>query len=374
MRTLYLLALCCFTLSCFGQETYYKRYGIKNFIDFLEDRTKSYDYDSLTPIEKNKIIFLSKEVCLPYPKLKKDEQDSILKKIDLVKKNLLPKVIFTDCAGNSIEINNKNVSNQDIVDLISIKVIRRAKIYGNQKTNTKKNTYDGGLLFKDDKLYVNFWPFKLPKKKDEKKKKEKTIVELLNDAKEKYKLNTSNESTKELFYKIPDDHTAVFHFTEYTITAITIPLKYRFQTDRGALDASDPENVTEISINSEEFSTSVNLALFGGFTWGKTKFTHRKKIGNRINTKKNTIGLFLGSSAVELKSTNTNIKLAQPQGDREGTFGTISFGLGYVKSWNKISIGLFSGIDKGVGRVSEAWVYDGKPWLGIGVGYDLFKL
>ena len=372
MRNLYLIALCCFTLSCFGQETYYKRYGIKNFIDFLEDKTDNYDYKNLTDIEKRKVIFLSKEVCLPYPKLKKDEKAPIQKKLDLVKQNLLTKVLFTDCAGNSIEINSKNINNQAVIDLISIKVIRRAKIFDNEKTND--NVYDGGLLLKDDRLYVNFWPFIPPKKKGDKKKKKKTKAELLNDADGKYKLNASNESRKELFYKIPDDHTAIFHFTEFTLTAITIPLKYRFQTDRDALDASDAENITEINIKSEEFSTSVNLALFGGWTWGKTKFTHRKKIGNRTNTKKNTLGLFLGSSAVELKATNTNITLAQPQGDREGTFGTISFGLGYVKSWNKISIGLFTGIDKGVGRVSEAWIYDGKPWLGIGVGYDLFKL
>ena len=374
MRNLYLVALCCFTLSCFGQETYYKKYGIKNFIDFLEDEVDSYDYNNLSDIEKSKVIFLSKEVCLPFPKLKKDEKKPIQKKLDLVKKNLLPKVLFTDCSGNSIEINSKNINNQAVIDLISAKVIRRAKIYDNEKTSTKKNTYDGGLLFKDDRLYVNFWPFIPPKKKGDKKKKDKNTQELLTDATAKNKLNIDNESREELFYKLPDDHTAIFHFTEFTVTAITIPLKYRFQTDRDALDASDAENITEINIKSEEFSTSVNLALFGGWTWGKTKFTHRKKIGNRTNTKKNTLGLFLGSSSVEVKATNTNITLAQPQGDREGTFGTISFGLGYVKSWNKISIGLFTGIDKGVGRVSEAWIYDGKPWLGVGVGYDLFKL
>ncbi|WP_299604183.1 hypothetical protein [uncultured Aquimarina sp.] len=374
MRNLYLIMLCCVTLSGFGQETYYKRYGIKNFIDFLEDKVDDYDYNSLSDIEKSKVIFLSKEECLPFPKLTKEEKAIIQKKLDLVRNKLLSKVVFTDCSGNSIEINSKNVNNQAVIDLISAKVIRRAKIYDNEKTNTKKNTYDGGLLFKDDRLYVNFWPFIPPKKKGDKKKKDKNTQELLADATAKNKLNIDNESREELFYKLPDDHTATFHFTEYTITAITIPLKYRFQTDRDALDSSDPENITEISVESEEFSTSVNIALFGGWTWGKTKFTHRKKIGNRTNTKKNTIGLFLGSSAVELKSTNTDITLTQPQGDREGTFGTISFGLGYVKSWNKISIGLFTGIDKGVGRVSEAWIYDGKPWLGIGVGYDLFKL
>lgn len=367
MRNLYLVIICCFTLSCFGQETYYKRYGIKNFIDFLEDKVDDYDYKNLSEIEKSKVIFLSKEECLPFPQLAKEEKAIIQKKLDLVRNNLLTTVLFTDCSGNSIEINSSNINNQKVIDLISTKVIRRAKIYDNEKTND--NVYDGGLLFKDDRLYVNFWPFIPPKKKGD-----KNTQELLADATAKNQLNIDNESRKELFYKIPDDHTAIFHFTEYTLTAITIPLKYRFQTDRDALDSSDPENITEISVESEEFSTSVNLALFGGFTWGKTKFTHRKKIGNRTNTKKNTIGLFLGSSAVELKSTNTNITLAQPQGDREGTFGTISFGFGYVKSWNKISIGLLTGIDKGVGRVSEAWIYDGKPWFGVGVGYDLFKL
>ena len=240
--------------------------------------------------------------------------------------------------------------------------------------------YKAGLLFEDDKLYVNLWPFKEGTTDQAQEGIKKTIVRIDDDDKketitsEDNDLNKSKETREILFYEIPDDHTAKFKFTEVTLTAITIPLKYRFRNDRDAIDTSDENNPMEISIKSEEFSTSVNLAFFGGWTWGKTQFTHRKKIGNRTFTSKNTIGAFIGSSAVELKSTNTDITLDQPQGDREGTFGTISFGVGYVKSWNKISVGLFGGIDKGVGRVAESWIYDGKPWLGIGVGYDLFKL
>lgn len=383
MRNLYFILLCSFTLCSFGQETLYKNYKVTNFIDFLNDGKFEYDFDKLSEAEKFKVKFLMKEKkCMPYDKLTDAGKAKIDANFKLVRDGILPSIELKDCSGNSIIIDKSNVDNSATKKLVGIKETLRAGTFENSHKNTK--TYKAGLLFKDSKLYVNLWPFKENSNDQTNEGIKKTISKIDDDddddkkeeslVKEDVNLNKTRDTREVLFYEIPDDHTAKFRFTEVTLTAITIPLKYRFKTDRDALDTSDEENVSEISVESEEFSTSVNLAFFGGWTWGNTKFTHRKKIGNRTTTTKNTIGAFVGSTAVELKTTNTDITLNQPQGDREGTFGTISFGLGYVKSWNKISIGLFGGIDKGVGRVSEAWVYDGKPWLGIGVGYDLFKL
>ena len=205
-----------------------------------------------------------------------------------------------------------------------------------------KKAYKAGLLFKEDKVYVNLWPFK--EKSNSKKPDDqsqigiKKTVDILNDDDKKNNeiiesddndLNITRDTREVLFYQIPDDHKVKFKFTEFTFTAITIPLKYRFRTNRVAIDTSDEENPTEVSIENEEFSTSVNMAFFGGYTWGNTKFTHRKKIGNRTFTSKNTLGVFIGPSALELKSANTDIFIGQPKSDREGIFGTISFGIGY---------------------------------------------
>ncbi len=384
MRRILLLFLLGISFCSFGQETLYKSYKVTNFIDFLEDKIHQYDFTNLTEKQKSKVKFLLKEKCSSYDDLTPENKKKIDAKFELVANGVIPSIELKDCAGNVYRIDKSNVDNSATKRLIGVKETLRAGTFGNSKTNEK--TYKAGLLFKEDKLYVNLWPFKKKSDDDEGDDQAQEGIKLTvttyserdNDKKnvisDDNDLNVTKDTREVLFYKIPDDHTAKFKFTEYTMTAITIPLKYRFRTDRAAINASDEENPMQISVESEEFSTSVNVAFFGGYTWGNTKFTHRKKIGNRVFTTKNTIGLFVGPSAVELKATNTDITLGQPQGDREGTFGTVSFGIGYVRSWNKISVGVFGGIDKGVGRVAEAWIYDGKPWLGVGIGYDLFKL
>lgn len=365
-------------LTFYGQDTYYKNYKVTNFIDFLKDGKNKYDYDTLTIKHKKRIKFLSKEKCLNYYDLPEEHKNKIDKRLSLVKDSILSEVTVKDCSGNSLKFNLTNINNKRLLALIGKTITVRAKTFGNENHNN--SPLKAGLLLEKGKLYVNLWPF-IEKENGTNSKqadegiattKKDSIVEI--EFKEKESTNDQKESRTILFYEIPDDHTAVFNFEECTLTAITIPLKYRFRTNRNAVDARDPENPVDINIASEKFSSSINISLFGGYSWGKTKFTHRKKIGNRTKTNKNTIGLLLGSSAVTLETTNTNITTTQLQGDKEGTIGTVSFGLGYIKSWNKVSFGLFTGIDKGVGRVSNTWIYNGKPWLGIGLGYDLFKL
>lgn len=383
MKKFYLLIISLLAFNCYSQETYYKSYKIRNFIDFLKDSKTTYDYDSLNDNEKLKVKFLSKEKCVTYNKMLVSQRKVIDAKLKLVADTILPKIELKDCSGNILLINLSNVDNPLLLKMIGKTLIVRAKTFGKDTDNN--NEYKAGLLMKDDKLYVNLWPFKEKAYGSSDGQVQEGIAKTINlyddetnddevKNKENESLNVKRETSEALFYEIPDDHTAIFKFTEYSINAITIPLKFRFQTDRKTLDTSDENNIKEITVRSEEFSSSINLALFGGFSWGKTKFTHRKKIGNRIRTIKNTFGAFLGSSAVVLSPGNTNITLNKPLGDAEGTIGTVSFGLGYVKNWNKLTIGAFYGIDKGVGSVSKSWTYDGKQWLGIGVGYDLFKM
>jgi len=390
MKNLYFILFILFTVNSYSQETFYKNYKIRNFIDFLNDGKNTYDYDNLTKDEKSKVKFLSKEKCVSYNSLSTTEKVKINARIKLVRDGILTEIKFKDCSGNEFIVNKSNADISKTKELIGVNMTVRAKTFGSDKNNN--TVYKAGLLMDKGKLYVNLWPFKdkpgagVTSDDQDDDGVSKFVSTDVSGNKKNYKPdnkleftehkseNDNKETRKELFYEIPDDHTAVFNFTEINVNAITIPLKYRFRTDRNALMTNDSNETVQINIESEEFSTSFNIALFGGYSWGKTKFTHRKKIGNKEKTNKNTIGAFIGSDAITLSSTNTDVIINQPQGDREGTIGTISFGVGFVKSWNKISFGIFSGIDKGVGRVSETWIYDGKPWLGIGLGYDLFKL
>ncbi|WP_281989730.1 hypothetical protein [Aquimarina aggregata] len=42
-------------------------------------------------------------------------------------------------------------------------------------------------------------------------------------------------------------------------------------------------------------------------------------------------------------------------------------------AYNKINLGVFVGWDKIVGANRDNWLYNDKAWLGVALGYDLFK-
>lgn len=190
------------------------------------------------------------------------------------------------------------------------------------------------VLFEKDSLFVNLFNFK---------------------STNKYK-----DDRKKLFYKLKDGQTAELRFQEGTATTIIIPLKYRF--------GDDDEKI------SEQFTTSFTASMFLGYTDGRTKFHHRKIIGNRTVTIKNTYGVFVGASTVELTTSNTDGSDSAPQGSEKINVGAATFGMGYLKSWNKLAVGIFVGWDFAVGDVSNTWNYNSRAWLGFGIGYDIFKL
>ncbi|MFS4469137.1 hypothetical protein [Maribacter sp. 2210JD10-5] len=199
----------------------------------------------------------------------------------------------------------------------------------------KKNenfTYRGNVLFEKEKLYVNIWNF--PK-------------------------STYKDDETDLYYTLRDGQTAKLNFKEFTTTALTIPFKYR------------PEHSGNVEVKSF-FSTTFNAGLFMGATTGRTKFHYRKKVGNKTVEEKLSLGVFLGAASETLTANNVfNNALTD---SKTQTIGLFSRGLGIIYSRDKISAGFFMGWDKGLGSLSSNWHYDNRLWLGIGVGYDIFKL
>ena len=213
--------------------------------------------------------------------------------------------------------------------------------------NDIKSFY-GNLLFEKNKLYVNPWNF----------------------------INSSiKDDENELYFDLKDGQTAKFKFREFTISTFTLPLKYRFKDDSVIIESINEMMETEIKEIKipETFTGGINISVFGGYSWGKTKFNHRKKIGNKSVTKKHTLGLLMGTGVEKLTSKNTDGSEDAPNSTEEFTIGLFSTGAGYVYSRNKIAVGFFYGYDFGVGSISNTWNYDNRPWLGFGLGYDIFK-
>ena len=357
------------TFSCHGQEIFKNRYRVKNFIDFQIDNINQYEY--LDVLKNNiDVVFLSKEEFKEYKYLPKNYRDSIDLKLKFITLGMLKSAEFFHKDQYKIKIDKAMATaNPNINQSLGMTAVVRASTFdecdskGNcQPSESNEKTYEAWVLFEKDRLFVNLWPFKRERLKAGKSEKSTIQYQPLDDIK---------DDKTVLFYELKDDQTVKLKFKEWYMSAITIPIKYRFD---GTFDGVDDDGNAMEREFDEEFTSSFNIALFGGHTWGRTNFQHRKKVGNRTFTYKNSLGAFLGSSVQQINEKNTDDSSGAPTGEEERSIGLISMGIGFVKSWNKIAIGVFSGIDVGVGDDANSWVHNGRPWIGIGFGYDLFKI
>ncbi len=269
---------------------------------------------------------------------KQKEIDKIDKQLEAVKNGFVNSIELIDLNGKKITITQKQASKEGIEEYIGYNVRRFPDFY----QIGQKYKYNGNVLFEKDKLYVNLWNFVYKVKSG-----------IPNSSKFK-------DDSKTLYYTLKDGQTVKLNFWEINATALTVPFKYRPKSN----SSEDIKGV---------FSTSFNAGLFGGISHGRTKFHYRKKVGNQSFTEKISLGMFLGAASETLTEKNTNDGSGLTDSESQ-TIGLASIGTGLVFSRNKLSLGLFMGWDLGIGSLSDSWDYNGRLWLGVGLGYDIFKL
>jgi len=165
------------------------------------------------------------------------------------------------------------------------------------------------------------------------------------------------------YYQLKNRHTIRLWTTDVSISALTMPVKYRFDGKRSNGKAL-----------GEEYAAGVNVNVFAGPSIGKTSFHYREKVGNISNAWKVTFGVIAGGSTVTLTQSNTgsaDVPLAE---DVEIMKGLLSLGVGATFSYNKATIGAFLGKDYSLGKDADRWDYNRKPWLGIAIGYSIFSI
>ncbi len=186
------------------------------------------------------------------------------------------------------------------------------------------------------------------------------------------RLFLNEKSDNNIYRKTSDSKNGVYYidlknreyvwlpFTELTFTSLTLPLKYRFKNKGENLE--------------EDFTSAINLNFFLGLTYGNTKFIRREKVNDKMNTWKLTGGLILGTSTVTLNANNTTLAVAPLAANESLTKGLFSLGLGATYAFNNFNLGIFYGWDYSIGENADKWNYNKEPWLGIGIGYSLFKI
>ncbi len=144
--------------------------------------------------------------------------------------------------------------------------------------------------------------------------------------------------------------------TSPVFQALTIPLKVRFG------QASMPY----------EAEGSINFGV--AFGWKFThheyeNFYHRKTglfVSNENNHYSITPGIFVGPAVVELTTQNSLVSA-----DRNVL--SFSYGAMLVFGINRLNIGLALGFDNAVGNRNEDWIYQGAPWMGFTISFDLIQ-
>ena len=144
--------------------------------------------------------------------------------------------------------------------------------------------------------------------------------------------------------------------TSPVIQALTIPLKVRF------------------GVGSTPYAAEASINFGVAFGW---KFTHQeyenfyhRKTGLFVSSENNhysiTPGIFVGPAVVELTPTNS---LAPA--DRNVL--SFSYGAMLVFGINRLNIGVALGFDNAVGNKNQNWIYQGAPWLGFTISFDLIQ-
>lgn len=138
------------------------------------------------------------------------------------------------------------------------------------------------------------------------------------------------------------------------IDFLTIPSKFRFA-----------ENEVPPQLNSE-----LNGVIYIGFRRDHYRIEYQKnplkKYERRTIHFGYSVGLFTGFGNTFMSPTNTNDILQQ---EYDGIVW--SKGLAGIIGVNNLSIGIAIGFDNLLDENKNIWIYENKPWIGLGFGLNL---
>jgi hypothetical protein len=145
----------------------------------------------------------------------------------------------------------------------------------------------------------------------------------------------------------------VLPFKTWTYGLNSIPFRYR---------GSEKNNANEIP---STVTSSFQLAVNFGRTYGLSQITSRG-----ITSWSVTGGLFFGPSSAELKKETVQ---DPSMWTTNQTNPTLTYGLNIILARNNFGLVFAYGFDNALGKNSDKWIYDNKPWFGFGVNTSFLK-
>lgn len=131
----------------------------------------------------------------------------------------------------------------------------------------------------------------------------------------------------------------------FVSTIVTIPIKIR---------PGDGKKEDEKK-RYFDFEGNVNIGLTAGI---------RRRISSSGTS---YLSLFGGISIGTAKLTTDNSDVTS-----ESNISTLTPFIGLMYEYNDFEIGVFTGWDHASGKIGRSWDYNALPWIGVGLGYNIF--
>lgn len=210
---------------------------------------------------------------------------------------------------------------------------------------------------------VVLWLAKDVDKNEEWFKASDIVIEVYKDNKIEYYFVNKYDRSGSYTVQLDNREFVSYKKRGFEFGAVTIPFKYRFG-DKKTI------NGQEIKVN-DEFIADANLGLFAGYKLAKYRVRYE---GGKLNDLSNlgcTLGTFLNISSTSIDSLSTILSDKPLKKDEKSSIGIISPGLGAMFTVYNVQIGGFIGWDYGFGQNGKKWNFNGRPWIGFGLGYSL---
>lgn len=159
-----------------------------------------------------------------------------------------------------------------------------------------------------------------------------------------------------IYIDLEDRKPVKIKFRNYHFGIVTIPFKLYFSSNN--------------SKAGNNFVTDANLMMYFGHRWGSTKYLklpHKKEVDTYRHAY--SINALAGISKISMDAKNSYGTEPLFEGDVASLTTGVSISMHYKKFSGMLAFGMDFPFD-----YQNQWNFTHKPWVGLGFGFELFKL
>ncbi|UFH51824.1 hypothetical protein [Spirosoma sp. KNUC1025] len=179
-------------------------------------------------------------------------------------------------------------------------------------------------------------------------------------------VNTAEQPVDFFIIKTDETNPVKVKYKMITLGTLVVPFKVRPGNNNEYYFTSN--NVAKPDKVSSTVETKFNIGFYIGFRYGKIRYP--KSIGSHSSW---TTGIFVSPQSIAMSAKNSIYDriINDPNPSREYNALGTTIGLTEVFTHKQVSVAFLTGVDFAHGDAAQYWVYQGKPWIGFGLGYKL---